>query len=77
MIFLFSSLILSSILRFHHGSDFLLPSLLAFLSPSCLETQADLATIRLLASVILDVSKNLNTLLTLRTAVFNLLESTF
>ena len=64
---------MSSILRFHYGFDFVLPSLLAFLGPSCLETQTELATIRLFFSVILDVS---NTLFTLRTAPFNLLKST-
>ena len=68
---------LSSILRFRHGSDFVLPSLLAFLSPSCLEAQAKLATIKLFVSVILDVSKSLNTLYTLWTVEFNLLKSTF
>ena len=68
--FLFSSLMLYLILHFHHCSDFVLSSLLAFLSPSCLETQIELATIRLFVSVILDVSKNLNTLFTLWTTAF-------
>ena len=52
-------------------------SLLAFLSPSCLETQTKQAAIRLFVSVILDVLKNLNTLFTFRTAAFNLIKSTF
>ena len=43
---------LSSILRFHHGSDYVLLSLLDFLSPSCLETQTELATKRLFVSEI-------------------------
>ena len=68
---------LSLILHFQHGSDFVLLSLLAFLSPNCLETKTELAIIRLLVSVISDVSKNLNTLFTLQTAAFNLLKSTF
>ena len=59
-------LMLSSILRFHHGFDFVLPSILAFLSRICLETQTELATIRLFVSVILDVPKNLNTVFTHR-----------
>ena len=61
---------LSSILRFHHGPDFVLPSLLAFLS---LEMQTELPTIRLFVSVILDVLKNFNTLFTLWNAAFNIL----
>ena len=76
MIFLFSFIsvsILSSILRFHHGSDFVLPSPLAFLFRSCLETQTELGTIRLFQSVLLDVLKNIHTLFTLRTAAFNIL----
>ena len=72
---------LSSILSFHYGSDLVLPSLSAFLSPGCLETQTVLATIKLFVSAVMfvsvDVSNNLNTLFTLLTAAFNLLNSTF
>ena len=56
---------------------FLINSREACLGPSYLETQTELPTIRLFVSVILDVSKNLNTWFTLLTAAFNLLKSTF
>ena len=56
---------------------FLINSKEACLGPSYLETQTELPTIRLFVSVILDVSKNLNTWFTLLTAAFNLLKSTF
>ena len=65
------------ILRFHHGSDFVLPSLLAFMSLNCLENQTVLGTIRLFDSLMFDILKNLKTVFTFRTAAFNLLKSTF